>query len=399
MNVRNSGAVRWHTALFGGFLIAAVLLLVASCASSPNNPHDDWVLMSEGMEKSLGSSSAQQLEKQVGLYESDTMVRYVDNVGSRIAVYSQRPNLDYEFGVLDIFQVNALALPGGYVYVTRGLIRELGTEAELAGVLAHEIAHVAAYHSVKRQQWSVLSMVSAAAVATQTGGRGLGESLMAQQMLVRGYTRSAESQADRLGLRYTARAGYEPRGLVGFLRTLQNLHGEIPQRDILFMRTHPFLADRIRRADNDMDQYTRLVSDTPIVGRARFRHHKRRYLFQPEEERFLKTFNRYFEAYRNKDLATMRDLTDTSFRLGDATSSDTVGVFMDDLERRVRSSRKVEYNKRLLSLDVGDTDTVVVYEFNSRLWGYGDSSPTINDGLQKMIWRRRNGTWRLSRLR
>lgn len=389
----------WLSLLTGGLFLLGVVSLVASCASSSNNPHDDWVLMSEGLEKSLGSSSAQELEKQVGVYDSDTMVRYVDNVGSRVAVYSQRPDLDYQFGVLDIFQVNALALPGGYVYVTRGLIKELGTEAELAGVLAHEIAHVAAYHSVKRQQWSVLSMISAAAVATQTGGRGLGESLMAQQTLVRGYTRASEAEADRLGLRYTARAGYDPQGLVGFLRTLQELHGEIPQRDILFMRTHPFLADRIRRAQNDMGQYRELLNDTPIVGRARFQRHKRRYLFKPEEERFLETFNKYFEAYRNKDLASMRDLTDTSFRLGDATSGDTVGDFMEELDRRVRSSRKVEYNKRLLKLDVGDTDTVVVYEYESRLWGYGDSSPTINDGLQEMVWRRRNGTWRLSRLR
>lgn len=389
----------WLSLLTGGVLLLGAVLLVGSCASSSNNPHDDWVLMSEDVEKSLGSSSAQELEKQVGIYDSDTMVRYVDNVGSRVAVYSQRPDLDYQFGVLDIFQVNALALPGGYVYVTRGLMKELDTEAELAGVLAHEIAHVAAYHSVKRQQWSVLSMISAAAVATQTGGRGLGESLMAQQMLVRGYTRASEAEADRLGLRYTARAGYDPQGLVGFLQALQELHGEIPQRDILFMRTHPFLADRIRRAENDMDQYRELLNDTPIVGQARFQRHKRRYLFEPKEERFLETFNKYFEAYRSKDLAGMRDLTDTSFRLGDATSGDTVGDFMEELDRRVRSSRKVEYNKRLLKLDVGDTDAVVVYEYESRLWGYGDSSPTINDGLQEMVWRRRDGTWRLSRLR
>jgi predicted Zn-dependent protease len=384
--------------LIGGLLFVTMILMV-SCVSNPNNPHDDWVLVSEDMEKSMGDSAAKQIEEQVGLYESEPLNRYVSNVGNRIAIYSERPGLDYSFGIIDIFQVNALALPGGHIYVTRGLLREMESEAELAGVLAHEIAHVAAYHSVKQQQLGILSMVSAAAVAAGTGGRGLGESLMAQQMITRGYTRTAEAEADRLGFRYAARAGYDPEGLVDFLRTLQNLHGEIPQRDLVFMRTHPFLEDRIRSAQNDMEQYRSLISDTPLVERVRYQRHKRRYLFQPEEKEFLNTFNNYFVAYRNKNINRMRDLTSPEFRLGDEDSGDTRGAFLGELEKRMRRSRKIEYDKRLLSLDVGDTDTVALYEYNSRLWGYDSSTPTIQSGLQEMVWRREDDRWILTRLR
>lgn len=385
--------------------IASLILVVltgsglVACAASSDNPHDNWVLMSQGIEKDLGQSYANQLEKQVGLYESDTFNRYIDNVGSRVAVYSQRPDLDYKFGILDVFQINALALPGGYVYATRGLLRAMDSEAELAGVLAHEVAHVAAYHAVKRQQWSAITMMSAAAMAVQTGGRGLGPGLMAQQMFVRGYTRNSEDQADRLGLRYMAQSGYDPEGLVDFLQTLQRVHEEIPQRDLLFMRTHPFLADRIRRANNDMDQYKSLLNDTPLVGRYRYSRYKRQFLFKPDEEQFLSVFNQYVDAYKNKNPSGMRELMSSDFRFGSKDSAETTAEFMDTMESRMRRSEKIEYNTQLMKLDVGDTDAVLLYEFSSRRWIPGKEKPVLEDGIQEMVWRRKNDQWRLSRLR
>jgi hypothetical protein len=369
-----------------------------SCAST-DNPYDDWVFMSTSAEKSLGASYAKQLEEQIGVYDSDTFVRYVDNVGSRVAIYSDRPDLDYKFHILDNFQVNALALPGGYIYTTRGLLKEMDSEAELAGVLAHEIAHVAAYHAIKRQQWSAVTMLSAAAVATQTGGRGLGESLVAQQMMIRAYTRSSESQSDRLGLRYMAQAGYSPMGLINFLETLQRLSDEIPQRDVLFMRTHPFIEDRIRESRDIIRGFEGLTSDTPLVARARYQRHKRRFLFKPDEEVFLKTYRQFFDAYRNRNLTSMRSLISPKFHLGSEESGDTVADFMATIRERVRHSRKIEYDNRLMELDVGDTQAKVIYEFTSRRWPGGSTEPTINDGLQEMTWQRDKDQWRLIRLR
>jgi len=95
----------------------------------------------------------------------------------------------------------------------------------------------------------------------------------------------------------------------------------------------------------------------------------------------------------------MRELTSPDFRLGDEDSGDTIDAFLGRLKKRMRRSEEIEYEKRILNLDVGDTDTVVLYEYNSRLWEYNSSTPTIESGLQEMVWRRKNDGWILTRLR
>lgn len=381
-------------------LFVVVVLGLTGCAGG-NNPHDDWVLMSTSSEKEMGESAAKQLENQVGLYGSDTFTRYVDNVGSRVAVYSERPDLDYKFEILDIFMINALALPGGYIYVTRGLLKQIDSEAELAGVLAHEVGHVAAYHAIKRQQWSIISLLSAAAVATQTGGRGLGESLMAQQMIIRGYTRSSEDQADRLGMRYSAQAGYDPLGLINFLEELKRVHGEIPQQEILMMRTHPFLTDRIQTSRANLDYYRSLSPDTPIVNRLRYQRYKRRYLFQPAEQAFMKVFKRFVEAYENQNIDRIKSMLAKDFQVGsrDASDTRTRADFLEDLEGRFRRSVNIEYDYRLMDLNVGDTEATIQYEFKDTRHRAGSSVPQINQGLQAIDWRKRDQSWLMKTLK
>ncbi|MFB6346531.1 MAG: M48 family metalloprotease [bacterium] len=379
-------------------LVVSVLSGLVGCAGSDQNPHDSWVLVSESAEKDMGKTEAKRLEKEVGLYESDTYVRYLNNVGNRVAVYSQRPDLDYKFRILDIFWINALALPGGYVYVTRGLLDNLESEAELAGVLAHETAHIAAYHAIKRQQWSVISMLSAAAVATQTGGRGLGESLMAQQMVIQGYTRSSEDQADQLGMEYMARSGYDPEGLINFLRTLQEIHGEIPDRRVIMLRTHPFLVDRIDKASGDLSYYRSLLSDTPMVKRHRYNRYKRRYLYRHDEEAFLSRFNGFVEAYEEQNLTRLETMLAEDFRVGDEDSGDTSAQFLAELKDRFRDSVEINYDYRLLNLDVGDTQATIQYEFNSERKRPGTSVPKINNGVQLLKWRKKDASWYLKTL-
>lgn len=381
-------------------LVVPLGLGLTACAGG-DNPHADWVLMPESSEKEMGKNASERLEEQIGLYESDTLAQYVDNVGSRIAVYSERPNLEYNFRILDIFMINALALPGGYIYVTRGLLDEITSEAQLAGILAHEIAHVAAYHAIKRQQWSILSMLSAAAVATQTGGRGLGESLMAQQMAMRGYTRSSEDQADRLGMRYAAQAGYDPKGLIKFLQRLNEIHGEIPDRQIVMMRTHPFLTDRVESARADLEYYRSLAPDTTITNRIRFNRYRRSYLYKPDEERFLEQFEHFVTAYENEDLETIDTMLAEDFQVGPDGASDTStrSEFLNELNQRFRSSIKIEYEHRLLNLDVGDTQTTVQYEFKDTRHQSGNAVPTINQGAQTIDWRKEDESWRMKTLR
>lgn len=382
-------------------VMSGVPLVLGLAGCTGGNPHDDWVLMPESSEKEMGKDAAKQLEKQVGLYDSDTLARYVDNVGSRVAVYSERPDLDYKFRILDIFMINALALPGGYIYVTRGFMEEVNSEAQLAGVLAHEVAHVAAYHAIKRQQWSILSLLSAAAVATQTGGRGIGESLMAQQMVLRGYTRSSEDQADRLGMRYAARAGYDPKGLIKFLERLNQIHGRIPNRDVLMMRTHPFLSDRIQSANADLEYYRSLSPDTTVTNRHRYHRYRRRYLFKDNEEKFLQQFKDFVNAYENQDLETIDGMLAEDFQVGpeDASDTRTRGEFLNELHQRFRRSIDIEYEYRLLNLDVGDTQATIQYEFKDTRHHSGNSVPEINQSAQIIDWRREDESWLMKTLR
>jgi len=397
MTLRRAARVasRWGVV---GLLIASLGL--GGCAGrDTRNPHDDWVLLSSSQEKEMGRDAARRLEEKVGLYEVEPLRNYVDNVGSRVAVYSQRPDLEYRFQILDAFIVNALALPGGHVYVTRGLLRRVDSEAELAGVLAHEVAHVAAYHAVKRQQWSVVTMLASLALAAETGGSSLGGSLVAGEVLQRGYTRASEEEADRLGLRYLTRAGYAPSGLRSFLEELQRLNDRTPNRDLLFLRTHPFLADRIRTAETREPEYRARMEATPTVNRARYQRHRRRHLFQPDERVLLARVRGFLDAYRRQDLAALRAPLHPDFHLGDEGRGDTISTFVDQMRARFENTRRIEYEHRLLDLDVGDTHATVLYAYDSRRWEKGSDQPRIREGRQQLIWRKRRDQWYLIRLR
>lgn len=395
---RPAGGLPWGRCL--GALLVGLLVVLSGCADpDTRNPHDDWVLISSSGEKEMGRDAAQRLEEEVGLYEVEPLEGYVDNVGSRIAVYSERPDLDYQFRILDAFVVNALALPGGYVYVTRGLLERLDSEAELAGVLAHEVAHVAAYHAVKRQQWSVVTMLASLALAAETGGASLGGSLAAQEVIQRGYTRSSEEEADRLGMRYLARAGYAPSGLRSFLEELERLNDRTPNRDLLFLRTHPFLVDRIRTARKREPEMLQLISGQPNVDRARFQRFRRRHLYQPEERAFLEHFRGFVEAYRQQDLPGLRRRLHPDFRLGSEDDGETVPAFLKEMQERFEGTERIEYDYQLVDLDVGDTNATVTYEYDSKRWEHDRDQPVLDDGYQQLVWRTREGQWHLIRLR
>lgn len=381
-------------------LLVLSLLGTVGCASqNTDNPHDDWVLLSSSQEKDMGRSAARRLEEEIGLYDVEPLQRYVDNVGSRVAVYSERPDLEYEFKILDAFVVNALALPGGYVYVTRGLLRHVDSESELAGVLAHEVAHVAAYHAVKRQQWSVVTLLASLALAAETGGEGLGGGLLARESLRRGYTRSSEEEADRLGMRYAVRAGYDPSGMRAFLTTLQELNDRTPNRELVFMRTHPFLSDRIRTARKREPELRKSLSGQPTVNRARYQRFRRQHLFRPGERTFLTRFRSFVDAYRQQDLTAIKSMLHPDFYVGREDAGETTSDFVRDLERRFKRTRKIEYEYKLLDLDVGDTDATVFYEYEGRRWKTGRDQPVLSDGRQQLIWRKQDGPWLLIRLR
>ena len=186
---------------------AAVLLagamLLGGCATNPVSGGKDVVTISEEKEIEIGRKAHPQIMQQYGRYEDEALQQYVNSVGQRIAIQSHRPKLQYTFTVLDSDEVNAFALPGGYVYITRGIMAYLNSEAELAAVLGHEIGHVTARHAVRQQAGATAAGIGATLVGILTGSGDLANvANMAGSALISGYERDMELEADQLGAQY-----------------------------------------------------------------------------------------------------------------------------------------------------------------------------------------------------
>ncbi len=202
-------------------LAAATL---SSCASNPVTGRPDLVFSSEKSEIQRAREVHPMLLQQFGgAYEDQQLQQYVTEIGQRAAKVSQRPELQYTFTVLDSEEINAFTTGGGYVYITRGIMNFLNSDAELMAVLGHEIGHVNARHPVKRQTQSTLSNIGAAAVGIFTGSGDLaGLANYAGAALVTGYGRDQELEADRLGAEYLAKGGLAPEHMIDVVRLLKN---------------------------------------------------------------------------------------------------------------------------------------------------------------------------------
>ena len=238
-----------------------VLLVVAAvwvaCSVNPATGKRQLMLVSSGQEQSLGAESDSQIVAQMGVYENETLQRRVEIIGERMAAVSERPDLPWTFRVIDDPVVNAFALPGGYIYVTRGILAHLNTEAELAAVLGHEIGHVTARHGANRMSKGMLAQIGLAgsAMAKPEFADQFGQ--LAEQgvgLMFLKYSRDAERQADELGLRYIVREGWDPRRMADVFETLQRVgdsagSGRLPG----WLSTHPAPENRVAWAGRAVD--------------------------------------------------------------------------------------------------------------------------------------------------
>lgn len=232
-------------------LSVAVAATLVACATNPATGKSEFSLMSEAQEIQLGKQSDAQVRQEMGVYDNAELQRYVSDVGMRLARASERPNLPWQFTVVDEPAVNAFALPGGYIYVTRGILPFLQSEEQMAGVLGHEIGHVTARHSA--QQYT--KATSAGIGLTLLGVfvpearpfQGVAETGLG--LLFLKYGRDDELQADRLGAQYTGRTGWDPRGVAGMLQTLQRLDvASGSSRGVPnWLSTHPNPGDRVEK--------------------------------------------------------------------------------------------------------------------------------------------------------
>ncbi|MHB1085800.1 MAG: M48 family metalloprotease [Thiobacillus sp.] len=198
-------------------------------------------------ENRIGKQISGNLLGAVQLVRDDTLQRYVNLVGNWVALQSGRKDVTWHFGVLDTEDINAFAAPGGYIFVTRGLYRLLNNEAELAGVLGHEIAHVTKKHHLKvLKQSSLISALGQAASSKAQGSDPMVQNLIGNgaEIMARGLDKNAEFEADRVGIVFAARAGYDPWGLPTVLQDMAALPAKDNRTSLLY-KTHPHPADRL----------------------------------------------------------------------------------------------------------------------------------------------------------
>lgn len=260
-------------------VIAVGALVLTDCAQNPVSGDKDFVLMSEQQEIQMGAQANQDVLKEYAALDNPALQAYVNDVGQRLAKQSQRPELTWHFMVVDSPDVNAFALPGGYVYITRGLMAYLNSEAELAGVIGHEIGHVTARHGVRQQSASTVAGLGAVLGSILVPGMNNQASASLLQTLAHawtaGYGRDHELEADRLGAAYLAKAGYDPQAMVEVIGVLKNqelfsaeqaARGGQPSRATYhgIFDTHPGNDARLKQVVAEADKYR--VAD-PREGR------------------------------------------------------------------------------------------------------------------------------------
>ena len=254
-------------------------LALAACAANPVTGESELALLSEQQELELGAEAHAAILRDFGHYRDPDLQAYVDAVGQPIAAASHRPHLGYTFTVLDSDIVNAMATPG-YVYITRGLLALLESEAELAAVLGHESAHITARHTVQRHGRQTLSDLIIGTALAATGKSGTGaESLadLAQAAYISGYGRDQELEADALGAQYAAGAGYAPESMLTVLARIRDYEA-MAQRHAAargeaaapgyrgLFASHPDSAERVRAALRDVPA----PAGEPRIGRAEY---------------------------------------------------------------------------------------------------------------------------------
>ena len=261
------------------FAVSLALVLVAgACATNPATGHRELALMSEAQEISLGQQSDQQVREEMGVYPDAQLQRYVEEIGQRLARASERPNLPWHFAVVDVPAVNAFALPGGYIYITRGILPFLDNEAQLAGVLGHEVGHVTARHAVQQYSKATSAGLGVALlgifVPEARPLQGVTESALG--LLFLKYGRDDEVQADDLGVRYASRAGWDPSGVAGMLTTLARLDeaGGSSKGVPNWLSTHPAAADRVQKVQAAIQQASASAARAePVIGETAFLQH------------------------------------------------------------------------------------------------------------------------------
>lgn len=267
-----------------GFAALALFIGVAVAVAAPTVVKPGFNVFSVDQDVEVGRLSAVQVEKQLPMLNDAAAQRYVSALGARLAAQAPGPKFNYQFKVANLSDLNAFALPGGYIYVHRGLLDQVRTEGELAGVMAHEIAHVALRHPTNQASKAYLAQAGLGVLGGLFGGKsasGTGNIINAvggfgMNTLFLKFSRSAESQADVVGSQIMARAGYDPMEMAHFFNYMSQKAGKDPGAVARFLSDHPAPADREARVRQEANLLGSIRRSAPVGSLAAVQSQLRR---------------------------------------------------------------------------------------------------------------------------
>lgn len=250
----------------GFLLLLATTLLISSCAINPVTGKKQLMLMSESQELALGAQYDPSVISTFGVYDSPELLNFITTKGNQIREISHRPNLEFHYKILDSPVINAFAVPGGYVYFTRGILAQLNNEAELIGVLGHEMGHVTARHSASQQSKQQLGNILLAGgilFAPEEFQQFAGYASQGMQLLFLKFSRDNESEADRLGVEYSSKINYDAHKMADFFNVLNKMQMESDHAGVpTFMSTHPDPGDRYNAVNRKTEQWQDSLKQT-----------------------------------------------------------------------------------------------------------------------------------------
>ena len=239
-------------------LMVALLALVPSCAINPVTGKKQFMLMTEAQEVALGAQYDPTVVSTFGVYDSPELLDFITTEGKKMGKISHRPNLEYHFTILDSPVTNAFAVPGGYIYLTRGILAQFNNEAELMGVLGHEMGHINARHTASQQSKQQLGqlLLVGGMIASKDFRQFADYAMQGMQLLFLKFSRDNEREADRLGVEYSSKIHYDAHKMADFFNVLNKMqmassHAGVPT----FMSTHPDPGDRYNAVNQKATQW------------------------------------------------------------------------------------------------------------------------------------------------
>ena len=236
-------------------LVPILLIFVISCATTGPGGKKSLILIPTETEVELGKDVVKEVESTEKVLTNQEVQNYVNKVGRKVAKVCDRKDVTYSFKVLDSEEINAFACPGGFIYIYKGLMKQMDNEAQLAAVLAHEVGHIVARHSIKRLQaiygYSIVMEVALGEKMGQTARQMVDA---AAGVILLGYGRENEYEADEYGILYAKKAGYNPKGMVQVFEKFKKMEGRRPSTFEKLLMSHPPASDRINNGNKEIQK-------------------------------------------------------------------------------------------------------------------------------------------------